>query len=239
LQHLLGGGLLNKKLKKIVLVIFVFVLIALFWFLFKNISAEQLRDYINNFGLWAPVIYILLFTLLPIAFFPVAVLALACGLLFGFWEATLYTMIGAFFNSTLMFYLAKVLAQKQVTAFLHKRLPAKWSKVLLEIDPQREFWVIFILRLIPLVPYNLINYGAGLTSIKFKNYTLATMLGILPGTLVFLNIGDKVVDIHDPSFVIAIVLLAVLIAVSLIVSKKISPEKMSNNAISEERQSIK
>jgi len=226
---------LNKQLKFIVLIIFIFVCFIISGVIFKNVSAEQLRDYIDYYGVWAPIIYIILFTLLPIVFFPVAVLALAAGLLFGFWEGTFYTMIGAIMNSSLMFFMAKVLARQSVMSFLHKHLSAERSKLLLEVDPQRGFWFIFTLRLIPLVPYNLINYGAGLTAIRFRDYTTATALGILPGTLVFLNIGDKVVDVHDPRFLVAVILLVILIVISLLLAKKITPDRLEGKKDGEQK----
>jgi len=71
------------------------------------------------------------------------------------------------------------------------------------------------------MPYNLINYGAGLTSIKFSSYMLATILGILPGTLVFLNIGNQALNIHNPAFVVSIILLILLTIFSLILGKMI------------------
>jgi len=118
--------------------------------------------------------------------------------------------------------MAKVLAKDAVTKLLQKKFPEKWSKFLLEMDEKQGFRVIFILRLIPAIPYNVINYGAGLTSIKFSNYMIATILGILPGTLVFLNIGNKAIDIHDPAFIISIVLLILLTVFSLLLGKLIA-----------------
>lgn len=209
----------NKKL--IILSIILFSLIVTYFIFFKGLTPETLRNYIDNFGYLAPLIYILCFTFLPMAFFPVPVLALAGGLLFGFIPGTIYTMIGATLNSAIMFFMAKALAKDAVTSLLQKKLPEKWSDFLVNLDDKKGFGVIFILRLIPAIPYNLINYGAGLTSIKFSNYMLATFLGILPGTLVFLNIGNQALNIHDPAFIVSIILLILLTVFSLILGKKI------------------
>lgn len=212
-----------KKNKKTLLSVFLLLILVIIYFIFfKGLTAETLREYIQDFGYLAPIIYILAFTLLPIAFFPVPVLALAGGLLFGFTYGTIYTIIGATLNSGIMFLMAKILAKDAVTELLQKKLPEKWSKFLLEMDEKQGFRVIFILRLIPAMPYNVINYGAGLTSIKFSNYMIATILGILPGTLVFLNIGNKAIDIHDPAFIISIVFLILLTIFSLLLGKLIA-----------------
>lgn len=212
---------MEKNKKVMILLIILFSLIITYFIFFRGLTPEALRNYIDNFGYLAPLIYILCFTLLPIAFFPVPVLALAAGLLFGFIPGTIYTMIGATLNSAIMFFMAKVLAKDAVTSLLQKKLPEKWSSFLVDLDDKKGFGVIFILRLIPAIPYNLINYGAGLTSIKFSNYILATFLGILPGTLVFLNIGNQALNIHDPAFIVSIVLLILLTIFSLILGKKI------------------
>lgn len=212
---------MEKNKKVMILLIILFSLIITYFIFFRGLTPEALRNYIDNFGYLAPLIYILCFTLLPIAFFPVPVLALAAGLLFGFIPGTIYTMVGATLNSAIMFFMAKVLAKDAVTSLLQKKLPEKWSSFLVDLDDKKGFGVIFILRLIPAIPYNLINYGAGLTSIKFSNYILATFLGILPGTLVFLNIGNQALNIHDPAFIVSIVLLILLTIFSLILGKKI------------------
>ncbi|KEZ84901.1 membrane protein [Clostridium sulfidigenes] len=197
------------------------ILVITYFAFFRGLTPEILRNYIGGFGYLAPFIYILCFTMLPIAFFPVPILALAAGLLFGFLPGTIYTLIGAVLNSAIMFLMAKVLAKDAVTNLLQRKLPENWSSFLFNLDEKKGFGIIFILRLIPAMPYNLINYGAGLTSIKFSSYMLATILGILPGTLVFLNIGNQALNIHNPAFMVSIILLILLTIFSLILGKRI------------------
>jgi len=211
-----------KKNKKLTIsMITLLILVITYLAFFRGLTPEILRNYIGGFGYLAPFIYILCFTILPIAFFPVPILALAAGLLFGFLPGTIYTLIGAVLNSAIMFLMAKVLAKDAVTNLLQRKLPENWSSFLFNLDEKKGFGIIFILRLIPAMPYNLINYGAGLTSIKFSSYMLATILGILPGTLVFLNIGNQALNIHNPAFMVSIILLILLTIFSLILGKKI------------------
>lgn len=211
-----------KKNKKLTIsMITLLILVITYFAFFRGLTPEILRNYIGGFGYLAPFIYILCFTILPIAFFPVPILALAAGLLFGFLPGTIYTLIGAVLNSAIMFLMAKVLAKDAVTNLLQRKLPENWSSFLFNLDEKKSFGIIFILRLIPAMPYNLINYGAGLTSIKFSSYMLATILGILPGTLVFLNIGNQALNIHNPAFMVSIILLILLTIFSLILGKRI------------------
>lgn len=211
-----------KKNKKLTIsMITLLILVITYFAFFRGLTPEILRNYIGGFGYLAPFIYILCFTILPIAFFPVPILALAAGLLFGFLPGTIYTLIGAVLNSAIMFLMAKVLAKDAVTNLLQRKIPENWSSFLFNLDEKKGFGIIFILRLIPAMPYNLINYGAGLTSIKFSSYMLATILGILPGTLVFLNIGNQALNTHNPAFMVSIILLILLTIFSLILGKKI------------------
>lgn len=211
-----------KKNKKLTIsMITLLILVITYFAFFRGLTPDILRNYIGGFGYLAPFIYILCFTILPIAFFPVPILALAAGLLFGFLPGTIYTLIGAVLNSAIMFLMAKVLAKDAVTNLLQRKLPENWSSFLFNLDEKKGFGIIFILRLIPAMPYNLINYGAGLTSIKFSSYMLATILGILPGTLVFLNIGNQALNIHNPAFMVSIILLILLTIFSLILGKRI------------------
>jgi len=211
-----------KKNKKLTIsMITLLILVITYLAFFRGLTPEILRNYIGGFGYLAPFIYILCFTILPIAFFPVPILALAAGLLFGFLPGTIYTLIGAVLNSAIMFLMAKVLAKDAVTNLLQRKLPENWSSFLFNLDEKKGFGIIFILRLIPAMPYNFINYGAGLTSIKFSSYMLATILGILPGTLVFLNIGNQALNIHNPAFMVSIILLILLTIFSLILGKRI------------------
>ncbi len=211
-----------KKNKKLTIsMITLLILVITYFAFFRGLTPEILRNYIGGFGYLAPFIYILCFTILPIAFFPVPILALAAGLLFGFLPGTIYTLIGAVLNSAIMFLMAKVLAKDAATNLLQRKLPENWSSFLFNLDEKKGFGIIFILRLIPAMPYNLINYGAGLTSIKFSSYMLATILGIIPGTLVFLNIGNQALNIHNPAFMVSIILLILLTISSLILGKRI------------------
>ena len=81
---------------------------------------------------------------------------------------------------------------------------------------QSVTYIFFILRLVPLVSYNLINYAAGITKIRYGNYMLSTIAGILPGTIVFLNMGDKLLNIRSMEFVISVVLLLALTVISIV-----------------------
>ena len=187
------------------------------------VTPQQLQEAVSRCGNWAALAYIGLFALLPAIFFPVAVLALAGGLLFGLVWGSLYTFLGAILNCTLMFLLARYAGREKVERLMARKLSPVWQSRLQSLNSSGGFLLLIILRLIPAVPYNLINYAFGLTAMSYRTYILASAIGIIPGTLAFINIGDKALDITDPDFWIAIGLLGLLLAVTALLGKKLFP----------------
>ena len=84
---------------------------------------------------------------------------------------------------------------------------------------ENGFATMFILRLFPIFPFNGLNYAMGLTKIRFKDYFLGTLLGIIPGTFVYVNIGANVADWKSPGFFIAVGLLVLLMVVGVVWKK--------------------
>jgi len=187
------------------------------------VSAQDIEAFLLSCGYMAPLVYICLFALLPAFFFPVAVLALAGGLLFGLGLGSLYTFIGALLNCALMFFLSRHAGRAKVQAFVQRKLSPAWQKRLQAAGGRSGFLLLVILRLIPAVPYNLINYAFGLTEMSFGAYMLASAIGIIPGTLVFINIGDKAMNAGSPAFWLAIGLLVLLLAVTSLLGKRFFP----------------
>lgn len=192
------------------------------------VSPQEIQAGLQIFGDRAAAVYIGLFALLPAFFFPVAVLALAGGLLFGLWLGSMYTFIGAILNCTLMFFLARYAGRKQVESFIAKKLSPVWQKRLQGLDSGGGFLLLIILRLIPAVPYNLINYAFGISSMSYPVYILASALGIIPGTFAFINMGDKALDVTSPDFWIAIGLLVLLLVATSLLGKKLYPKNHTN-----------
>ena len=207
--------------KKLVPILLFGALICLSIWLGSQVTPQQLQDAISRFGKWAAIAYIGLFTLLPAFFFPVAVLALAGGLLFGLFLGSIYTFAGAVLNCSVMFFLARYVGRKKAEQLIQKKLSPLWQSRLQSLNSSGGFALLVILRLIPAVPYNLINYAFGLTSISYGTYILGSAIGIIPGTLAFINIGDKALDVTSPDFWIAIGLLGLLLAVTALLGKKL------------------
>ncbi|MGX7112001.1 TVP38/TMEM64 family protein [Gemella cuniculi] len=180
-----------------------------------------MTEFIQGFGVAAPIIYILMFALLPIFFFPVPILAVAGGVAFGFVEGSLLTFLGASINCYLMFILSRRFGREYVRNYLEKKMKPEHHARIFGVSDEKLMMSLVILRLIPLVPYNMINYGYGLTNISLTKYMVASVLGIIPGTVVFLNFGATSTNIFSKEFLIASLLVILLTIGSIYLSKLI------------------
>ncbi len=208
-KRIIAGGLL------IVMLIFMYVCHSNG--IFRNCTAESVKDYVNSFGSLAPLVYIVMFTFVPLTLFPDSVLVISAGMLFGIYAAAVYTMMGAICGATLAFFLSRFLGKD----LIEKLLQHKGGQIVEEIG-KKGFILILILRLIPLVPFDVISYGAGLSKIKYGDFIFATLLGIIPGVLVFTNLGDKAGNLGSIEFLEALVILGLLLVTSYLMRKKIS-----------------
>lgn len=184
-----------------------------------------MQQFIESFGVLAPVAYFLMFAILPVFFFPVPILAVAGGLAFGFVEGSILTFLGACANCYIMFVISRKYGRDYVVGLLKKKLTEKQHKKIFEVEDDKLMISLVILRLIPIVPYNLINYGFGLTNISATKYMIASVLGIIPGTIVFLNFGAKANNIWSLEFLISVVLVLLLTFISIYLSKIIDKKE--------------
>lgn len=181
----------------------------------KNIKATDVQNYVVSFGVYAPVIYIVLFTFVPLTLFPDSILAIAGGMIFGLINGVIYTMIGALCGATVAFFLSKIFGRGLFKSSLSEKMRGVESEI-----ENRGFMVVFMMRLIPLFPFDVISYGAGLSKIKYKDFIIATAIGTLPGIFVFTNIGDQSLNIGSHAFYVSLACLVLLLVVSFVLKKK-------------------
>jgi len=208
--------------KNMITAAFVLILGMVFYLskisgMFDNPTAEGLKEYIASCGVFGPIVYMTMFSVIPAG----SVIAIAGGMAFGLYLGTLYTIIGAVIGATVAFYISRLLGRGVV----EKIVKGKMRKVEDGIE-KGGFLLILILRLIPIIPFNVISYGAGLTRVKYIDYMLATMFGIIPGVLVFTNLGDKAWDVSSPDFLSAVGILSLMVIVSILLKRRFSFEEL-------------
>ena len=159
---------------------------------------------------------------IPIA----SLLSMAGGAVFG-WPATFPVILGATFGSWIVFYAARGI----FSVFLNTRASPFLSMISDRINTSSFLWV-FILRLIPIVPFWAVNIISGLLGVRSTTYILATLIGIIPGSIIYVSIGQGIKNIvgdgHSPDFpnlleshlAFPVIAIFILFFVGLIVRKK-------------------
>lgn len=210
--------------KKNILKIVVFILLLIFVTIFlreRNFTnIDELKFLINKYSVISPIIYILLFAILPTFFITVTILAIISGAVFGFIKGAIYTFIGAFLNATLTYLVSKYVAYDFVSDIVKRKYSDTYAKIESNVKGKSGFILMLILRLLPLIPYTALNYMAGISGYEYKIFITSTLLGIIPGMLCYVNIGSSSVNGLTKEFVFAISLLIVFcIFISLIAKK--------------------
>lgn len=178
--------MLNSKNFLFLLTLVCFFLTSLVIHLLGGIKPEQLQEWLKQAGIWAPIIYIALYIVATVLIMPSTALNLTGGAIFGLWLGTLWTSIAAITAAVISFYYSRSFARKG----LGNKLDRHWRKMDAEVVRGGIFY-IFAIRLLPIIPYGLVNFAAGLTSVSFKDYFLGTILGTIPGVLPFVFLGSS------------------------------------------------
>lgn len=217
---------MGKNFKGIIVKFLVGIaLIAGIWWIVKcqcatlgSLTPASLRDFIRSFGKLAVLAYVIAYALNTISIMPpIAALSLTAGLAFGAVWGALYLMIGAMLGTSATFLISRYFGR----GFIEKVLKGKF-KDLDEKLGDNGFMTVLFFRVIPLVPYEVLNYMGGLSRIKFKDYLFATFLGLIPGVVISAFFGGSLGDIRTfkdvfaPKFLIAIGLMAGIVAVPAI-----------------------
>ena len=151
----------------------------------------QFAEWVDGLGFWAPAVFIAGYIVTTVAFIPGATMTLAAGAVFGLPRATVYVLTGATLGSAVAFLIARHLARDAVAARVAGN--ARFAAIDRAVGAQ-GFKMVLLMRLSPVFPYNLLNYSLGLTTVRFTDYTLAS-IGMLPGTLLYAYAGVLIGDV--------------------------------------------
>ncbi|SFS72316.1 TVP38/TMEM64 family protein [Marininema halotolerans] len=188
--------MINKKNLSLMVWLIVLVLGAC-TFLFMDrgqFNPETIRYVVLSYGVWAPILYLLMHIVRPLFLVPATVLAVASGITFGPWWGTLLDASGSLAGAMVAFSLARWLGKETVSRWLNQF--THWERWMVD----EGFRTIVISRLIPFLPFDAISYGAGFSNIKVNDYFWATVIGILPGAFVFNVLGYSLHDLFSPLF---------------------------------------
>ena len=178
----------------------------------------RLRDWIGGFGIAAPLVFMAIYAVATVAFFPGTPLSLLAGLVFGPVLGTLWTVIGATIGATLAFLVGRYTARGLVEGWI-----AKDERVRkLDEGVERQGWrMLLITRLVPVFPFNLQNYAYGITKVGFGTYVLLTAICIIPGAAVYTFAGGSLASAQQNltrTFIYLGVAAVLLVVLSLVPS---------------------
>jgi uncharacterized membrane protein YdjX (TVP38/TMEM64 family)/Fe-S oxidoreductase len=207
-----GRGGLTKRI-----VFLSFIIAAIFAIRFtgatRYLEQGTLRGLIQGYGVLAPVVYMLVYAVAPSLFLPGLPLTIAGGILFGPFWGVVYTITSATAGACLAFLISRYVARD----WIEKKLKSpRWRS--LDKGVEKHGWkIVAFTRLIPIFPFNLLNYAFGLTRVKSLHYAITTFICMLPACIAFIVFSSSLLDVIrgrvSPAFIIGA---GLIILVSLV-----------------------
>ena len=165
---------------------------------------DNIESFVRSFEVWAPLAYALLYIICaPIPFLAPLFTAVG-GLLFGTWRGTLYVLVISSISALVPFTLSRRLGREWVAGQIKNK--QRLSKVYQQSEGQKGLTFIILLRLIPILPWEIQNYVAGLTKVAIPTFLLGTIIGIIPGSFSLVFLGSSVTDPTSWQFFVAVTL---------------------------------
>jgi uncharacterized membrane protein YdjX (TVP38/TMEM64 family) len=172
------------KLKKLALILFIIILAVLIVLNREQFTQGNLSALLAYLGPWAPVVFILIYAIVPVLFIPGTLMTLLGGFLFGFYWGFLYSLIGGTIGASLAFLVGRYLAEDWTEQHSHAML------IEVQRGIEKDGWrYIAFTRLVPVFPYSILNYAFGLTQIHIWTFTITSFICLIPGTLAYSYIG--------------------------------------------------
>ncbi|PRR79346.1 TVP38/TMEM64 family inner membrane protein YdjZ [Clostridium liquoris] len=200
----------------IIIALFVFIILEKFNFHIRSLNIATLVNYLRNYGQYAAICFLIICGLKPLMLFlPAAMFSVVGGILFGPFKGFILNMTGFFLSGTLAFYLSRFLEKSTIDKILKGRA--------ININANLEkngFKILFLLRLPPILPYDPLSYTCGLTKIKYRDFIVASLLGVIPETLCYSFMGQNILNPFSPRFIIPLSIVIIATVTSTYVFKK-------------------
>jgi uncharacterized membrane protein YdjX (TVP38/TMEM64 family) len=196
-------------------------------FILKNVDVDLARGYILGFGIWAPVVSFLLMVLQSIAApLPAFIITFANAGLFGWVKGALLSWTSSMAGAALCFFIAKFYGRTIVI-----KLTGRYA-----LDSVDDFfdrygkYTILIARLLPFISFDIVSYAAGLTSMSFFSFFVATGIGQLPATIIYSYIGSMLTG-TTKTIVVGLLILFAISTLIFLFKKVWNDKKQSKDII--------
>lgn len=170
------------------------------------LDPDGLKLVLQRLGGWGPLLYVAILAVsVVVSPVPGAPLAVVAGMVWGMPWAGVYSVIGGFLGSLIAYFLGRTLGHSAIRALTGKRI------YVAETHGHRFLgWLIFFSRLLPVLPFDVMSYGAGMVKLSFRVYAIATLLGMIPSTFLLSYAGQSLTSTLPQAIGVG-VLLAVLL----------------------------
>ncbi len=167
------------------------VLIAAAIVAFKYFNGQELLkqaiDWVGQLGPWGPIIFIAIYIAATVLFIPGSVLTLGAGAVFGVAWGSVYVSIGSTLGATCAFLVGRYLARDAIA----RKIKGNERFAVIDKAVANEGWkIVGLTRLSPVFPFTLLNYAFGLTQVKLRDFVLASWIGMMPGTVMYVYVGS-------------------------------------------------
>ena len=175
-----------------------------------------IRETVARAGVWGPLLFVVAYAVLTVLLVPGSPLTVASGVLFGPWLGTALVVVGATIGATGAFLWGRRLGRAAVARLTGDRVERvdEWLH-------DRGLLAVLYVRLVPLLPFNLLNPVAGVTGVRLRDFVIGTAVGIVPGTFAFAALGGSFDDPTSPMFLGAVALLVLLAVGAPIVDRRV------------------
>lgn len=188
--------------------------------LFSSMNIETIAEYIRSFGIYSVIVSFLLMVFQSlVAPLPAFLITFANAAIFGWWQGAILSWTSSMAGAALCFYIAKVLG-RDVVEKLTSKLALKNVDIFFERYGKHT---ILICRLLPFVSFDIVSYAAGLTSMGFISFFIATGIGQLPATIVYSYVGGMLTG--GVQMVVTALLILFALSILIMLLKRIYDER--------------
>jgi len=182
----------RRTLVRLLIALVLAAAFAAVWFspLREYLTRKNIQLFVEHLrGLWyGPLAFIGLFAIGCVLALPASVFVIAAGFIWGWKLGALYSMIGGLIGAIASFYLGRFVGEGLLQRF------GRLGRMVAQQVDHAGFRSMVVLRFIPGIPFAVLNYGAGVAGVAFRDYLFSTLIGIVPGMMVFAYCSDALLN---------------------------------------------
>lgn len=184
-------------MKKLAPALLFILFLAVTWYLLSKsnphgLNLAGLKALVLSSGGAGPLFLILLYVVATVMLFPATIVTLVAGALYGPWAGSFYVLVGSNIGASCAFWLARYFGFEFAKKAFHTHFP----KAEVEIKKNGFLWT-FGLRVLPITPFGIFNYLAGVTPLRWRDYALGSLIGMFPMTFLYVTLGSAIGEISE------------------------------------------